>query len=45
MTDPTPAIDPRRVHEFLTEKIFPRQAGVVTTAELEQLLTAGSASS
>ena len=38
--DPVPG-----VHEFLTEKIFPRQARVMTTAELEQLLTAGSASS
>ena len=38
--DPVPG-----VHEFLTEKIFPRQAGVISTAELEQLLTAGSASS
>jgi nicotinamidase-related amidase len=38
--DPVPG-----VHEFLTEKIFPRQAGVITTAELEQLLTAGSARS
>src|ERR1700759_2002972 len=38
--DPVPG-----VHEFLTEKIFPRQARVITTAELEQLLTAGSASS
>jgi nicotinamidase-related amidase len=38
--DPVPG-----VHEFLTEKTFPRQARVITTAELEQLLTAGSASS
>src|SRR6201996_4734795 len=33
------------VHEFLTGKIFPRQAGVITTADLERLLTAGAASS
>ena len=38
--DPVPG-----VHEFLTGKIFPRQAGVITTADLEQLLTAESASS
>jgi nicotinamidase-related amidase len=36
--DPAPG-----VHEFLTERIFPRQAGVISTAELEQLLKAGSA--
>ena len=38
--DPVPG-----VHEFLTEKIFPRQARVITTAELEQLLTADPARS
>ena len=38
--DPQPG-----VHEFLTEKIFPRQAGVITTPDLEQLLTADSAGS
>jgi nicotinamidase-related amidase len=38
--DPQPG-----VHEFLTEKIFPRQAQVITTAELEQLLKADPASS
>ena len=38
--DPVPG-----VHEFLTEKIFPRQGRVITTTELEQLLTAGSAGS
>lgn len=27
------------VHEFLTEKIFPRQARVITTADLDELLT------
>jgi nicotinamidase-related amidase len=32
--DPDPA-----VHEVLTEKIFPRQADVITTAELEDLLS------
>ena len=26
-------------HDFLTEKIFPRQADVITTAELEELLS------
>jgi hypothetical protein len=26
------------VHEFLTEKIFPRQGRVITLADLEQLL-------
>jgi hypothetical protein len=30
--DPQPG-----VHEFLTEKIFPRQAEVLTTAQLEGL--------
>ena len=34
--DPEPG-----VHEFLTEKIFPRQADVVTVAELESLLSGG----
>jgi nicotinamidase-related amidase len=38
--DPVPG-----VHEFLTEKIFPRQARVITTPDLEQLLTADSAGS
>ena len=38
--DPQPG-----VHEFLTEKIFPRQARVITTAELEQLLEAAPARS
>jgi nicotinamidase-related amidase len=38
--DPVPG-----VHEFLTEKIFPRQARVITTPDLEQLLAADSASS
>jgi nicotinamidase-related amidase len=38
--DPQPG-----VHEFLTGKIFPRQARVITTAELEQLLTATPARS
>jgi nicotinamidase-related amidase len=38
--DPVPG-----VHEFLTEKIFPRQAQVITTAELEQLLKADPAGS
>ncbi len=28
------------VHEFLTGKIFPRQARVITTADLDELLTA-----
>jgi nicotinamidase-related amidase len=37
--DPQPG-----VHEFLTGTIFPRQAQVITTAELEQLLKADSAS-
>jgi nicotinamidase-related amidase len=32
--DPVPG-----VHEFLTEKIFPRQARVITLADLEQLLS------
>lgn len=32
--DPEPG-----VHKFLTEKIFPRQARVITTAELEELLS------
>jgi len=31
------------VHEFLTEKIFPRQAHVITIAELEGLLSAPEA--
>ena len=38
--DPQPG-----VHEFLTEKIFPRQARVITLADLEQLLSAAPASS
>jgi nicotinamidase-related amidase len=38
--DPQPG-----VHEFLTERIFPRQARVITTAELEQLLKAAPARS
>jgi nicotinamidase-related amidase len=38
--DPQPG-----VHEFLTGKIFPRQARVITTAELEQLLKAAPARS
>ena len=38
--DPVPG-----VHEFLTEKIFPRQARVITLADLEQLLSAAPASS
>jgi nicotinamidase-related amidase len=38
--DPAPG-----VHEFLTEQIFPRQAKVITLADLEQLLTAAPASS
>jgi nicotinamidase-related amidase len=38
--DPQPG-----VHEFLTEKIFPRQARVITTAGLTQLLAAAPASS
>ena len=38
--DPEPG-----VHEFLTEKIFPRQAHVITIADLEQLLPAVLASS
>jgi nicotinamidase-related amidase len=33
--DPVPG-----VHEFLTEKIFPRQARVITVAELKELLAA-----
>jgi nicotinamidase-related amidase len=33
-TDPVPG-----VHEFLTEKIFPRQAHVITSAELKDLLS------
>jgi len=33
--DPEPG-----VHEFLIEKIFPRQAQVITVAELEHLLAA-----
>ena len=33
--DPQPGM-----HEFLTEKIFPRQSTVITTAELEPLLNA-----
>jgi nicotinamidase-related amidase len=33
--DPTPG-----VHEFLTEKVFPRQTTVLTTAELGPLLSA-----
>jgi nicotinamidase-related amidase len=32
--DPVPG-----VHEFLTEKIFPRQASVITSAELKDLLS------
>jgi nicotinamidase-related amidase len=36
--DPEPG-----VHEFLTEKIFPRQAQVLTIAELEELLSATDA--
>jgi nicotinamidase-related amidase len=32
--DPAPG-----VHDFLTEKIFPRQAGVITSAELKDLLS------
>jgi nicotinamidase-related amidase len=32
--DPEPGI-----HDFLTEKIFPRQARVITTAELKDLLS------
>ncbi len=32
--DPVPG-----VHDFLTEKIFPRQAGVITSAELKNLLS------
>jgi len=32
--DPVPG-----VHDFLTEKIFPRQAGVITSAELKDLLS------
>jgi nicotinamidase-related amidase len=35
--DPQPGI-----HDFLTEKIFPRQAHVITTAELKDLLSAPS---
>ena len=35
--DPTPG-----VHEFLTQKVFPRQTTVIQTAELGALLTAGS---
>jgi hypothetical protein len=27
------------VHDFLTEKIFPRQAHVITSAELKDLLS------
>jgi nicotinamidase-related amidase len=38
--DPAPG-----VHEFLTEQIFPRQATVITLADLERLLTAAPASS
>jgi nicotinamidase-related amidase len=38
--DPQPG-----VHEFLTEKIFPRQARVITTAGLAPLLAAAPASS
>jgi len=38
--DPAPG-----VHEFLTEKIFPRQAKVLRLAELEQLLAAAPATS
>jgi nicotinamidase-related amidase len=34
--DPEPG-----VHDFLTERIFPRQADVITTAELEDLLYPG----
>jgi nicotinamidase-related amidase len=33
--DPQPG-----THEFLTERLYPRQADVITVAELEQLLTA-----
>jgi nicotinamidase-related amidase len=32
--DPAPG-----VHEFLTEKIFPRQADVITSAELKDVLS------
>jgi hypothetical protein len=32
--DPEPG-----VHDFLTQKIFPRQAHVITIAELDNLLT------
>lgn len=38
--DPEPG-----VHEFLTEKIFPRQAHVITIADLDQLLSAAPAGS
>ena len=31
------------VHAFLTERIFPRQADVITVAELEGLLSGGDA--
>ena len=34
--DPEP-----EVHAFLTERIFPRQADVITVAELEGLLSGG----
>ena len=30
------------VHAFLTERIFPRQADVITVAELESLLSGGA---
>ena len=29
------------VHEFLTERIFPRQAHVITSAQLEGLVSGG----
>jgi nicotinamidase-related amidase len=38
--------DPRPgVHEFLTETIFPAQAQVITTADLDRLLSAAPAGS
>jgi nicotinamidase-related amidase len=39
LADATADPDPE-VHEFLIERIFPRQADVITTAELEGLLNA-----
>ncbi|MEV7682629.1 hypothetical protein AB0O64_29375 [Streptomyces sp. NPDC088341] len=39
-TNTTAAIDPE-VHRVLTEKVFPRRAEIVTTAELATLCTAG----